>query len=226
MNKSPRIIDSESEAADLRAGDIVLFGRYYQDLNELSPVKWRVLDVADDKALLLSDRALESMCFKECSLKAEDVASFLANLKQEMNWSASDLRRWLNGDFWDICFNQKEQSLIASSHHMSGLGEETEDRLFLLSQDEVEKYFPEREDRLTEITMHIIMKKYPGVHDLKKLAKKADLILKNWWLRTSGSLGVHYVAGFNNKVCCGIEHESNLVRPALWLCLSCKQEQK
>lgn len=226
MNKSIKSIDSENDVADLHAGDIVTFGRYYQNYDELSPVKWRVLDVADDRALLLSDRALESKSFKVSSLKADDVANFLANLKKEMVWSASDLRRWLNGDFFDICFNQKEQSMITTARHMSGFGEETEDRIFLLSQDEVEKYFPEPEDRQTGITMHVIMEKYPGEYDLNKLAKKTDQLIKDWWLRTSSELGANYVSGFNNRVLSGIEHESLLVRPALWLSMNIKQEQK
>ena len=222
MNKSIKSTDSENDVAGLHAGDIVTFGRYYQNYDELSPVKWRVLDVADDRALLLSDRALESKSFKVSSLKADDVANFLANLKKEMSWSASDLRRWLNSEFFNICFNQKEQSMITSARHMSGFGEETEDRIFLLSKDEVEKYFPEREDRQTGITMHVIMKLNPGENDLKKLAGKTDRLIKNWWLRTSEEMGANYVSGFNNNICCGIEHESLLVRPALWLSMNNK----
>ena len=45
--------------ADVTAGNIIPFGSWHQESAALdsSPVLWRVLEVRDDRALLLSDKA-------------------------------------------------------------------------------------------------------------------------------------------------------------------------
>lgn len=200
---------------ELNVGDMVTFGRYVQMFEEISPVKWRVLDRTGERILLLSDRALETRCYR--IYRANIMEINLDDLKKELVWSASDLRRWLNCYFFNSCFNELEKNMIVPVKHVSGFGEETDDRIFLLSKDEVERYFPDEDDRLTGITMHVIKEKFSDENDLGKLAELTKKMVKDWWLRTSGEYGAHYVSGSNGAVLCGIESEYSLVRPALWI---------
>jgi hypothetical protein len=205
-----------------KVGDKVTFGRYVQMFKDFSPVEWRVLDTTDEKVLLLSDKALELQCYR---ILRDDIISTFENnfeelkkvLKKELSWENSDPRKWLNNYFFNSCFDDTEKNQIVPVRHISGFGEETEDRIFLLSRDEVEKYFPVPEDRLTGITMHVIKKMHPNIKSQKRLADLAEKKVKDWWLRTSGEGGAHYVSGRNSDVLCGIEYERNLLRPALWI---------
>jgi hypothetical protein len=105
-------------------GDIIQFGRY----------DWRVLDVQDGKALIITDMIIESRPFH--------------NERGDITWAESDLRAYLNGEFLDN-FSSSERALIALTTNQnpdnpwfgtSG-GVTTQDFVFLLSLDELVLYF-------------------------------------------------------------------------------------
>ena len=95
------------------------------------PVKWRVLNITGTKALLLADRMPDTCPFHD---KAEDV-----------NWSESLLRQWLNSEFYERAFTQTEQQAIeltdvinVSNYYFgTSCGPDTKDRVFILSESEV-----------------------------------------------------------------------------------------
>lgn len=110
------------------------------------PVKWRVLKIEDNQALLLSDAALDAQQYHTA--------------EADTTWEASTIRSWLNGydssynqqktdyssrNFIDCAFTPDEQSAIAVtslvnadnlSHGTPG-GNHTTDKIFLLSESEV-----------------------------------------------------------------------------------------
>jgi len=120
-----------------------LDGRWFR----YDPIIWRVLDVSDGTALLLSDRCLDSVPYHA---EYEDVF-----------WEESDLRAWLNGkgddmtqtqkerygeaSFLERAFSQEEQEAIlravipnANNYYFgTGCGSGTHDKVFLLSEEEV-----------------------------------------------------------------------------------------
>ncbi|MCL2577547.1 MAG: DUF6273 domain-containing protein [Defluviitaleaceae bacterium] len=95
---------------------------------------WRVLDVHNGKALLLSERILEKRGYH--------------NKLSNITWENCALRQYLNGAFCNT-FSQKEKSRIAkiktanppNKWFGTDGGKTTEDKLFLLSVEEVIKYF-------------------------------------------------------------------------------------
>lgn len=110
------------------------------------PISWRILDIQDGKALLLADRMPDSMPFH---LADEDVT-----------WRESTLRSWLNGygasenlqgisyggaGFLDLAFTADEKEAIlptqcdnrANQDYGTDSGQDTEDYLFILSNEEV-----------------------------------------------------------------------------------------
>lgn len=111
------------------------------------PVKWRILEENDGKAFLMSDTALYS---REMS----GIFSYNHKKITEDNWyyycnyAASDLRKWLNGSFYNDAFSDGQKDMIAVTTVSNGkdsyLGddyalywcEDTEDKVFLLSEKE------------------------------------------------------------------------------------------
>jgi hypothetical protein len=125
-------------------GDIVVFGSYEQD-NQLDngqePLEWIVLDVQDNKAMLLSKYCIDTVIFYP--------------KRVPMYWGKSDLRTWMNGDFLQEAFTAEEQECILTTtvkndnpHGMKGGSADTLDKIYLLSKSEVLHFFPECADRV------------------------------------------------------------------------------
>ncbi len=72
-------------------GGTVSFGSYEQDGNTQNgpePIQWIVLDKIDGQLLLLSADVLEARQYHHVPF-------------EEVTWENSDLRTWMNGDFYD-----------------------------------------------------------------------------------------------------------------------------
>jgi len=127
----------------VKVGGYVLFGEYEQDNvmeNGYEDIEWLVLAVEGDKALLTSKMGL-------------DVVTYATEEKQhEMTtWETSYAREWLNNSFLFNAFNSKEQERIETTYvinddnpeHGTDGGNNTYDKLFYLSIEEAQMYFPE-----------------------------------------------------------------------------------
>ena len=154
-------------------GDILTFGRYEQDGNSgADEIEWQVLEVKNGEALVISRYAL---AYKPFDDKTENVV-----------WETSTLRQWLNGEFYNTAFSAEEKTRIrevtlsnpSNPVLSSGMGNETRDRIFLLSYEEAEKYFADDAARGCQETDQA----YP--YDFKN----EDPNTKYWWLRTPGFL--------------------------------------
>ena len=192
----------------IRPGDTLTFGRYEQDNdpgNGPEPIEWQVLAVEKDRALLISRYGLDVKPYNE---KQADIT-----------WETCTLRSWLNGEFYEKAFGVEEKVWIRKTanqnpdnpDHGTVGGEETEDRIFLLSIDEAREYFGDYEARQCRCTG------YAG----KNGAYAGPYNNTRWWLRTPGfnslletvvgSDGDIYTSGFS------ISAASVAVRPAFWL---------
>lgn len=66
-----------------------------------------------------------------------------------VTWETSSIRKWLNGEFLEQTFTEEEQEQILTVNvenkdnaiYGTSAGNDTEDKVFLLSADEVEQYF-------------------------------------------------------------------------------------
>ncbi len=116
-------------------GSRVYFGHYEQDKNLLNgnePILWRVLEVAEDNLLLISEYGL--------------ICKNYNDTFTNVTWETSTLRAWLNGAFLDTAFTNKERDAIqdtlvinkdSKTYKTSG-GNDTMDKVFLLSYDEAQ----------------------------------------------------------------------------------------
>ncbi len=76
-------------------GSIVYFGAYNNDA-----IPWEVLDNDGSNVLLVSEHILDTRAYHSAD---------------EATWSESDLRAWLNGDFYDAAFTNLEKSALLGS---------------------------------------------------------------------------------------------------------------
>ena len=114
-----------------KVGEYVRFGKYKGET-----LTWLVLDVQENKKLLLTEFGIESYGY------------FRYYLKDHEGWTECKLRRWLNEDFYSTSFNDEEKSRILETTVTTRRLEnrhwydfDTYDRVFCLSRDEIKKYF-------------------------------------------------------------------------------------
>lgn len=136
------LIENAYDFSSAEIGDQVLFGYYEQDndlTNGMERISWTVLDQSDDGILLISDDILDCKKFNET--------------ETDVTWATSDLHTWLNGDFLNTAFNSAEQEIIKTTlvvtpdneSYGTDSGDDTNDKVFMLSYDEAMSYFGEEE---------------------------------------------------------------------------------
>ena len=217
-------ISASSESATAQLGTIVVFGTYEKDnniSNGAEPIEWIVLDVQGKKALLISKYGL-------------DVHAYHTDYTY-VTWETCELRSWLNGTFMNTAFSATEQSAILmtavdnsdgqnnSKWHASG-GNNTNDRLFLLSFAEAGKYMsnypgkqsPNSVDRKCAPTDYALSRGADTFDREKTEGRDSGL----WWLRSPGedqddAAVVLYDGELD--VCSYVNSEDICVRPAFWL---------
>lgn len=131
------------EPAALVAGDIIEFGSYEQDNitgNGPEPIEWQVLDVDGDEAFLVSVYALDTMKFNETVKSLEKTYDLL--------WAESDIRAWLNQVFLETAFSEDERNCLVPVENEGNVT----DLVFLLSKEELLRYFPWEYDHLCQPT--------------------------------------------------------------------------
>lgn len=206
--KWPEEIDGE-----LLPYNTILFGHYEQDgkkstYNEM--IEWLVLDVVDDKALLLSKDALDSVPFHKTY--------------STVTWEGSSLRSWLNSTFLNTAFDEEEQSVILTTEVDNSASQgnaewenkdnnTTNDKVFLLSYDEAAHYFGIDQFRICTPTKYAVSR---GA-DVRKLDKDSESGW--WWLRSPGEKPSHAAfVNFDGKLYSNAVGNRYLsVRPAMWI---------
>ena len=144
-----------------------------------------------------------------------------ANYKQYTTWEKCTLRKWLNDDFIDAAFSPEEQKKIQTTYVTPGdnpnfagiydTHDETMDKVFLLSIDEVEDYLPSSESKKCSATDYAA-----ACGAVITGSSRAE-----WWLRTPGK--GFYNASYVTSVYGWVNGDGNdirnrmSVRPALWI---------
>lgn len=190
---------------EYKVGETIEFGNYPQDKDGTEkPIEWIVMKNEGNQVLLLSKYVLDAKPYNE---------EF-----EKVTWETSDIRKWLNNEFYTTAFNKTEKAKIQASliknednseYGTSG-GNDTEDKVFLLSEKEAETLFSNEEERIAKATEYA---EKSGVYDEEKGAW--------WWLRSPGfgSRGAAEVDsdGWVYRVGNLVYIRPDGVRPALYL---------
>ena len=200
--------DDDTNAVDTDYGAVgttVEYGRYEQDNNPdngKEKIEWIVLDTDGDRRLLLSKYGLDRHKFH--------------NSNVEVFWEDSQLRSWLNDEFYFDAFTAEEQDGIRFTvvdnsekqfYRAIGNGSKSQDKLFLLSYMDIMHYFPSVESRVCENTDYAKAQNGGGV--------------EKWWLRSPGKVVqfADYIDA-NGKRNDEAVTGDNFVRPAMWADIS------
>ena len=200
---------------NIKVGDTYTFGAYEQDnstSNGKEAIEWTVLDKDGMSLLLISKQALDC---QQYNTSYTDVT-----------WESCSLRKWMNGTFLNKAFNAEEQAQIQNTtvsadknpEYNTNPGNATTDKVFLLSINEVEKYFNSDEARKCAPTAYA---KAQGAYTSDSYKTASGAATCWWWLRSPG-LTQNYAANVNNDG--SVYSYGNLVfnddvavRPALWI---------
>ena len=213
MNAADQARLTRLTARTAMPGEILTLGRYDQG-NGCAPIVWQVLNRKQNRLLLVSKYGLDCMPYHE---RLEFV-----------RWEDCSLRTWLNEIFLETAFCAEERGLIAASGVSSsgvssgvsfsgvssGVSSErtASDLLFLLSIQEVKRYFPTANDR------QCLPSPYAGSR-----GTGTDPVSGScwWWLRSREASsffapcitpgGTLYQPGSN------VNFNGCAVRPALWI---------
>ncbi len=206
----------QAQIKNAKVGDIVYFGTYEQDndtSNGKENIEWLVLAKEKNRVLVISDKAL-------------DRQPYNSSYTEEVTWENCSLRKWLNGTFLNKAFSTEEQAQIQNTtvsadnnpQYSTNPGNATTDKVFLLSINEVEKYFNSDEARKCAPTAYA---KAQGASTSDTFKTPSGAATCWWWLRSPGddqsSAAYVYFGGdvfeLGNYVFSGL----NAVRPAMWI---------
>lgn len=185
---------------------------------QYEPIKWRVLQVEDNKALLLSDKILENQMYQW-------GMNPTLGYEEKVAWENSQIRAMLNGygdyqqsqnSFVQKAFGSEEWNAILPATDVSG------DAVFLLSEEEIKKMdsagiYEKSMVRTAVSTDYAWAYGCYRVNSSDPMTKNTS----NWWLRNDD-----YSYNGNSVLFTGACNRANLsdsytgIRPALYLDLS------
>ncbi len=212
------LLQNYRKVIDLSKDRDIEFGQYpHDDKDDIQPIRWRVLRREYDKVLLTTEELID--CHRDTY--------------EPVKWEECSLRKWLNEEFLFKAFpdaaDRDRIALVCNQNpdnpeYSTEGGNPTWDRVFALSIEEAERYFPKgNDDRMATVTP------YAGSpHDGLRGSYKDNKYQTSygngagwWWLRSPGygSDCAAYVRSdggvgvFGDFVVSG----NVSVRPALWL---------
>ena len=185
---------------------VMEFGSYpFEADGTEKPIRWIVLKREEEKALLLCAYGLDAKPYnEEC---------------EAVTWETCTLRKWLNEDFFNEAFTEEEKKGICLAEvrnednpgFKAPGGNDTEDRVFLLSLGEAKLYLPET---------------FPRQRKPTPFAKKRGAYSYYygncwWWLRSPGyspisAAGVYDVGDIDDYGT-AVRSSYGAVCPALWI---------
>ncbi len=188
--------------------DVVRFGTYEincetGDFDE--DIEWYVVAKEGNKYMLVSKYVLDGQAFNK-----EAVAT---------TWDKSSIRTWLNGDFAAKAFNEEELGKIVTTS-VDTNGVKTNDKVFLLSAEEAEKYIASY--LKAESSKYAYLVGTCSDVEEKSEGKETTFVYhcQAWWLRdTVNDTAITVDAAGKINTTAG--HQVNMpnrgVRPAIWI---------
>lgn len=195
-------------------GDTVFFGAYEQDnniSNGKEDIEWLVLAKEDNRLLVISQYTLD------CQRYNTEYAN--------VTWENCTLRKWLNEDFLNSTFSDGEKAMIPTltvsadknPDYSTEPGNATQDKVFLLSITEANRYFKTDEERMCVPTAYA---KANGAY-MSSSYTKGGIATCWWWLRSPGlfqhlAADVYHDGGVISRGH-SINNGHGGVRPAMWI---------
>lgn len=217
-------------------GDTITFGHYEQDndtSNGPEAITWKVLDVQDGKALVISEKILARVRHR-----------YVEDGHGAVTWETSRVRQWLSEDFFDAAFSDEEKTAVYLTNVKSepnpdytdtDPGKDTQDYVFVLGLEQYDEYFADDGDLFDAIAPYTEVARVGNPYAKDELVRTAKYYPMNnavrgnadgsagwWWLRT---VGQDYAADGNFMMrvdaagkADGVGSDADCgVRPAMWV---------
>lgn len=169
----------------MNIGDTIRFGAY----------QWKVIGLKENDILIISDQILEQRDYHK---KKEDVT-----------WEKSEVRHYLNTYFFDTFSTSEKETIMATHNKNTGNpwygsdgGNDTVDKVFLLSLDEVVRLYFGDSGRLLDNPKP--NQRYWFDRQDENNGKRMALFMDShwwWWTRTPGK---------NNRVAVYVHGDGNI----------------
>ena len=185
----------------LLVGDSLEFGTYEQDGfsgNDAEDIEWIILDKTADKILVVSKYALDCQRYHRQN--------------ESVTWETCSVRTWLNSTFYNAAFSADEKQRILTTKDTET---SVQDKIFLLSIDELEEYFSDKSERICRATSYAI----------DQNAYVNPSTGGSWWLLRTEGESSHHVMSVNSDGKIDYEggkvaSDRGTVRPVMWLDIS------
>ena len=189
------VYDYEKQKVELKKGDFILFGKYLDE-----PILWEVLSIENNKALIMTHNIITFKPF-DVSGKDEKYHNVDSEKYGSSDWNNSTLKEWLNSDEKVVTYSHcppiKESTFENYNYFDNESGflysdnfTETEkdlitnDGVFILSQNQMSKYFSVVSRKKTCTQSCIIQNNAPYI----------VLENKSQWYWTSSSISTNNVS--------------------------------
>ena len=233
LASAPADATEEKRKPYKKIGNTVTFGTYPQTASgtDDTPIEWIVLDVKGNKALLISRFGLDAMPYN-----TSDTG---------ITWENCTLRSWMNNEFYNRAFTNKERGAILTTSVENGSsqgfdwywyslraernpygGGDTKDKVFLLSYAEAKKYFNVTYENNKNVEARVAPTAYTKAkrpwsnHEPSKTSD--DYISRHWLLRSPGDeqSAVTIVCDTGSIFRVSVDTDSACIRPVIWLDLN------
>ena len=198
------------------APSYITFGTYLHKAGtDATPIEWQVLEREGNKALLISRYGLDVQPYNMSS--------------DSTTWEKCTLRTWLNETFMNNAFTSKEQENIVltnvdnsnrqgySAWDTDG-GNDTQDKIFLLSCAEADKYFGVTYNSKKNAKGYAAPTEY-AIAQGASIRKYDGKAVSFWWLRSPGDFqyDAAYVRNDGSLDSINVNNVIGCVRPAMWV---------
>ena len=208
----------DRENAEL-IGKTVSFGAWPQTAagDDHTPIEWIILDSRDGALLLISRYGL-------------DAGSYHEKYMRELPWAQCSLRARLNDEFLSAAFTPEEQAAIrlteidnsnSQNYYNEDGGENTQDKVFLLSYAEANRYFGlDNHENMASRAAPTAYAVAAGAFASETYLTETGEPAGYWWLRSPIHSG-HNATNVNSdgdRVGWDDTPSSNrMIRPAIWV---------
>jgi hypothetical protein len=166
-------------------GDLINFSRY----------TWKVLDIHSNRVLLITDQIIEQRDYH--------------SKKEPITWENSEIRHYLNNEFFERFSLSDRQKILSTNNKNSNNpwygsqgGNETVDKVFLLSLDEVVRSYFGDSSRLLDNPKPNQRYWFDRKNE-NNVKRMASFMESNWWWWTR-------TPGKNNKVAVYVHGDGNI----------------
>jgi len=202
INTEQTIDDSSVAIEEDVECEQISFGSFVQNsLTAPEPIVWDVIAESDDGYFVVSHSCLDYRVFNDG--------------RNSSNWEKSELRKWLNGEFYESAFSEAEKSRILLTTVSNGKEQATKDNIFLLNEEEF--FMLDVKNMRAGLTKYARARYSEAIHESYKEPHGF------WWLREynkdkDGYDLTHVCAnGTLNGFARSDSSHPNGIRPAMWV---------